>query len=416
MKKFFAILVSLALVLSLVACGGNTTAQTEVAAEKTTSEGFKVGIVLIGDENEGYTFSHIDGIRNAVKALGLDEKSTVTYKYNIGESAAVLDACEDLAEHGCTLIITNSYGHQSFTEQAAMEYPNLEFVAMTGDTAKSSGLPNLHNAFTKIYQGRYLGGIVAGLKIKELVDAGKLSDKNYDADGNVKMGYVGAYPYAEVVSGYTAFYLGVKSVFEKVVMDVQYTNSWGDMMAEREAATALVNDGCVIIGQHADTTGAPSAVEELLNAGNVCYSVGYNVDMQAAAPNAALISATNNWTNYYKHIIEAVMNGEKIETDWAEGFETDSVRMTEVSKNCTAGAKKAIDDAVAKMINGTLHVFDNTKFTVNGEKVEHAFATDTDGDFTNDADEAMFDGYYHESYFKSAPSFSLRIDGIKELN
>lgn len=415
MKKIVSLFLSFVLVMSLVACGGNT--NTVSSSDNAGASGdFKVGMVLIGDENEGYTFSHIDGIRKACEELGLDEKSTVIYKYNIGESAAAYDACVDLAENGCKLIITNSYGHQTYTEQAAMEYPEVEFAAMTGDTAKKSGLQNFHNAFTKIYQGRYLGGIAAGMKLKELESQGKLTDLNYDENKNIKIGYVGAYPYAEVVSGYTGFFLGIKSVIDNVVMNVQYTNSWGDMTAEREAATALVKDGCVIIGQHADTTGAPSAVEELLNAGNVCYSVGYNVDMLAAAPHAALTSPTNNWHHYYKHIIESVMNGKTFEQNWAEGFETDSVRYTTISDNCAPGTKEAVEAAVEKIKNGSLHVFDTNTFTVGGNKVDHAFATDTDGDFNNDADEAIFDGYYHESYFQSAPSFSLRIDGIKELN
>lgn len=415
MKKIVSLFLSFVLVMSLVACGGNT--NTVSSSDNAEASGdFKVGMVLIGDENEGYTFSHIDGIRKACEELGLDEKSTVIYKYNIGESAAAYDACVDLAENGCKLIITNSYGHQTYTEQAAMEYPEVEFAAMTGDTAKKSGLPNFHNAFTKIYQGRYLGGIAAGMKLKELESQGKLTDLNYDENKNIKIGYVGAYPYAEVVSGYTGFFLGIKSVIDNVVMNVQYTNSWGDMTAEREAATALVKDGCVIIGQHADTTGAPSAVEELLNAGNVCYSVGYNVDMLAAAPHAALTSPTNNWHHYYKHIIESVMNGKTFEQNWAEGFETDSVRYTTISDNCAPGTKEAVEAAVEKIKKGSLHVFDTNTFTVGGNKVDHAFATDTDGDFNNDADEAIFDGYYHESYFQSAPSFSLRIDGIKELN
>lgn len=411
MKKIVSLLLGLALVVStLVACGGG--AQTTASS----SDNFKVGLVLIGDENDGYSFSHIDGMKNAIKELGLSEKDNVIYKYNAGESSVSYDYCVDLAEHDCKLIITNSYGHQTFCQQAASEYPDIEFVAMTGDTAKTSGLTNFHNSFTKIYQARYIGGITAGLKIKELLDNGKLTDKNIDADGNVKIGYVGAYPYAEVVSGYTAFFLGIRSIVKNVAMEVQYTNSWSDMTAEREAATALINDGCVIIGQHADTTGAPSAVEEGLAAGNVCYSVGYNIDMQKAAPNAALISATNNWKNYYKYIIEAVKNGEKFDQNWAQGFESESVRLTEVSKNCAAGTAEVIDDTIEKIKSGNLHVFDTSTFTVGGKQVTSAFATDTDGDFTPDADEAVFDGYYHESYFQSAPSFQLRIDGIKELN
>ena len=416
MKKLLSIVLALTMIFTLASCGNKaettTEAKTEVKTEK--NDDLKVGIVLIGDENEGYSFSHIDGINEAIKNLGLS-KDTVIFKYNIGESAAVHDACVDLAENGCKLIITNSYGHQTFCEQAASEYPELEFVAMTGDTANQSGLDNFHNAFTKIYEARYCGGVAAGLKIKELDEAGKLSRNNME-DGNIKIGYVGAYPYAEVVSGYTAFFLGIKSVVPNVVMEVQYTNSWGDMTAEYEAATALINDGCVIIGQHADTTGAPSAVEEALKAGKVCYSVGYNVDMEKVAPNAALTSPTNHWGTYYTYIIDAVKNNKTFDKNWAQGFETDSVRYTNITKNCAAGTSEKLEEVKNKIKDGTIKVFDINTFTVDGKKVEHAFATDTDGDFTADEDEAIFDGEYHESYYRSAPSFSLRIDGIKELN
>ncbi len=287
---------------------------------------------------------------------------------------------------------------------------------MTGDTAKASGLKNFHNAFTEIYEARYAAGVVAGMKIAELDEAGKLTDANFAKDGTVKVGYVGAYPYAEVVSGYTAFFLGIKSVYENVSMQVQYTNSWFDITAENEAAVALIADGCVIIGQHADSTGAPTACEEALKAGNVAYSVGYNVDMLSVAPNAALTSPTNEWAVYYEYALAAMQKGESFDTNWAEGFDKDAVALTKLGPNVAPGTQEAVDAAIADLKAGKIHVFDASTFTVGGAPVTSAFATDTDGDFTPDADEAIIDGYYHESYFQSAPSFSLRIDGITELN
>ncbi|MDO5563710.1 MAG: BMP family ABC transporter substrate-binding protein [Eubacteriales bacterium] len=432
MKKILALVLSTIMVMSLVACGTGTQNETTKAPETTVAEtqvieetttqptivgkNVKVGVILVGDENEGYTYSHINGIQNAIKALGLDEKTNVIWKYSIGETEACYDACIDLVEQGCNLVVTNSYGHQSYAEQAASENPNVQFVSMTGDTAKKSGLKNFHNVFTKIYEARYVGGIVAGLKLKELVDAQKLTEKNYDTDGNIKIGYVGAYPYAEVVSGYTAFFLGIRSIVQNVAMDVQYTNSWFNITAESEAAVALMDRGCVIIGQHADSTGAPSACEERLKAGQTVYCVGYNVDMLKAAPDAALTSPTNNWEVFYEYAIGSVMNNQEFAQNWAEGYETNSVMITELGSSCAAGTKEAVDQAVADIKAGTKHVFDTKTFTVGGAEVKNAFASDTNGDFTNDADEAIIDGYYHESYFQSAPSFSLRIDGIKELN
>ena len=287
---------------------------------------------------------------------------------------------------------------------------------MTGDTARADGLDNFHNAFTGIYEARYVGGIVAGMKLQQLIDEGKVEDKNKNADGKIKIGYVGAYPYAEVVSGYTAFFLGLQSIVPDVAMQVQYTNSWFNITAENEAAKALIADGCIIISQHADSTGAPSACQEALDAGTTVYCVGYNVDMLAVAPTAALTSPTNVWEVFYEYAFNAVMNGESFDTNWCQGYEADAVKLTPLGESCAPGTQEKVDEAIAAIKAGTLHVFDTSKFTVGGETVTAAFATDTDGDFVPDADEAVFDGYYHESYFQSAPSFQLRIDGITELN
>ncbi|MEA4964673.1 MAG: BMP family ABC transporter substrate-binding protein [Oscillospiraceae bacterium] len=440
MKKIIALLLAAVMILGLAACGsssGTSTAETTTAAAETTAKettakettaketttagtsslntDIKVGVVLVGDENEGYTYAHIEGIKAAVKALGLPEENVVWY-YSIPESEVCYDKCVDCADQGCSIVFTNSYGHQTYCQQAAAEYPDVTFVAMTGDTALTSGLTNFKNAFTNIYEARYVSGVVAGMKVAELVKAGKLADSNYDADGNVKIGYVGAYPYAEVVSGYTAFFLGIKSVYEKVSMEVQYTNSWFDITAENEAAKAMISDGCVIIGQHADSTGAPAACEEAYKAGTTVFSVGYNVDMLATAPDAALTSATNNWSVYYTYAIGQIMKGEEVDTNWSKGFTDKAVAITALGPNVAEGTADKVATVEAAISGGTLHVFDTSTFTVGGQAVTSFLARDTNGDWVNDTDEAIFDGYLHESYFQAAPCFSLRIDGITELN
>ena len=426
MKRFLVLILCLTLIAALfVGCSGeenkpDTPADTTKAAGGETNppatNNIKIGAVLVGDENEGYTLAHINGLKEAAKNLGLSETDNFVWKYAIPETEACKTAIEDCISQGCTLIFTNSYGHQDYAELAAEQNPNVQIVAMTGDKAKASGLDNFHNAFTEIYEARYAAGVVAGLKISQLEEEGKLTDKNYAADGTVKVGYVGAYPYAEVVSCYTAFFLGIKSVYPNVSMDVLYTSSWFDITKEKAAAEQLIGDGCVIIGQHADSTGAPSACEAALNAGTTVYSVGYNIDMLTAAPNAALTSPTNEWGVYYTYAIDAVMKGEKLVTNWAEGFDKDAVALTPLGPNAAPGTQEKVDAVIAELKAGTLHPFDASTFTVNGETLTEAFATDTDGDWVNDADNAIFDGYYHESYFQSAPSFSLRIDGITELN
>ena len=405
MKKFLAMLLALVMALSLVACGENNEPAPETNPEEENT--FKVGVILVGDENEGYTYAHIEGIRKAMTACGLTDDNMV-WCYNIPENEECYDKCIECVEQGCNLIITNSYSHQSYTQQAAEENPDVEFVAMTGDTAMKSGLANFHNAFNMTFESRYVSGIVAGMKLKELMDAGLVTDPY--------IGYVGAYPYAEVVSGYTGFFLGIKSIVPDAHMDVQYTNSWFNQQEEGKAAEALMGRGCVIIGQHADSTGAPAAVQAAKDAGKVVYSVGYNVDMLQAAPTAALTSSTNDWSVFYTYLFTAAMAGETIATDWSKGYDAGAVAITELGPEVAEGTAEAVAAAEEAIKNGTLHVFDTDTFTVGGEKVTSAFTFDSDGDWVNDTNEGIVDGYYHESEYISAPSFSLRIDGITELN
>ena len=373
----------------------------------------KIGVILLHDENVGYDFAHIQGIKTAAKALGISDDQII-WKYSIGEDQTCHDAAVDLVNSGCTYIFSDSYGHQTFMQQAATEYPDVHFVSMTGDTAASSKLKNFSNAFTSVYESRYVAGVVAGMKLAELIKDGKLADANYDADGNAKIGYVGAYPYAEVVSGYTAFFLGVQSVVEKVAMEVVYTNSWADLTAEGTAAESLISKGCAIIGQHADTTGAPSAIQAAFEKGTVVYSVGYNVSMLKAAPDAALTSASNNWAVYYTYALKCAVNGEKIATNWVGGYTQDAVNITDLGKSVAAGTAEKVAQVIAALKDGSLKVFDTSKFTVGGKTVTYAYASDSDGDFSNDYNNVIADGNYHESYVQSAPSFSLRIDGITE--
>lgn len=412
MKKLVSVMLVIAMAFALVACSSDSSDGNGTGS----GNGLKIGVILIGDENEGYTYAHIDGIKKAASELGIADDQIV-WKYTVGEDSTCYDACVDLVGQGCTLIFSNSYGHQSYVQQAAGEFEDVTFVSMTGDTAALSGLKNFKNAFTSVYESRYVSGVVAGMKIKELVDNNMLSDSNFDADGNVKVGYVGAFPYAEVVSGYTAFFLGIQSVYADVTMDVTYTNSWFDITAEGTAAESLMSSGCVIIGQHADSTGAPSAVQAAQKNGTVAYSIGYNIDMLSVAPEAALTSATNNWSVYYKYAIGAAMNGEEIATNWAEGYQSGAVAITALGSSCAEGTAEKVAEVEAALKDGSLKVFDTTKFTVDGSQVS-SHVVDMTGDFDTDDEEdkeAIWDGYFHESELRAAPSFDIRIDGINEL-
>ena len=334
MKRFIALLLTLALALgaaSMLACSdqnqGTATPAPDQSANPAAAD-FKVGVILIGDENEGYTYAHIEGIEAALAANGLT-KQNVIYKYKVTEDEKCYDAAIDLVEQGCKIIFANSFGHESYMIRAAKENPNVLFCHATGQTAaKQSDLKNIFNYFTSIYEARYVSGIVAGMKLKQLMDEGKVSDPY--------VGYVGAYPYAEVVSGYTAFFLGIRSIVPEAHMDVQYTNEWFNITKEAEAANMLMARGCVIIGQHADSTGAPSAVQAKLKSGSEVYSVGYNIDMLSVAADAALTSPQNNWGAYYTYAIKTAMEGKDMKQDWCEGYKADAVQISTLGPNASS--------------------------------------------------------------------------------
>ena len=375
--------------------------------DEEAGSSIKIGIILVHDENTGYDEAHITGIKKAAATCGIPAENIV-WKYNVDEKEVCYDTATDLVEQGCGYIFSDSYGHQNYMQQAASENPNVVFVSMTGDGAALSGLANFKNAFTHTFESRYVSGVVAGMKLKELMDAGTVTDPH--------IGYVGAYPYAEVVSGYTGFFLGVQSIVPEAYMEVTYTNSWYDPTAEAEAANSLISRGCVIISQHADSTGAPSACEAQLKAGTTVYCVGYNVDMLAAAPNAALTSAQNDWSVYYTYAFTCALNGVDIATDWSDGYVAGANMISPLGPSCAAGTAEKVAEIEAAIKNGSLNVFDCSKFTVGGEHVTTYLAIDTDGDWVGDTGEAIENGIFYESKLRSAPYFGLRIDGIKELN
>lgn len=418
MKKFLALLLAMVMSLSLAACGSSGTEETtteDPATEESTASDLKIGLICVHDINSGYDAAHIEGLTAACEELGIDVDSQVVFKYNIAEDQNCYDAAVDLAEQGCNIIFSDSYGHQTYMLQAAREYSDITFVSCTGDQAGVAGLDNFKNIFPYTYESRYVSGVVAGMKLKELMDAGTVTDPY--------VGYVGAFPYAEVVCGYTAFLLGIQSIVPEAHMDVQYTNSWYDPVAEGEAANTLMARGCVIIGQHADSTGAPSAVQEAQDKGTVAYSVGYNIDMLSVAPTAALTSAQNNWSVLYKATLEKFMAGEEIPADYATGHANNAVMISTLGESCAEGTQEAVDAAWAGIDDGSLKVFDTSKYTVGGQTVTEYevnfsiidFAT---GDvvFEGPTENVISDGAFQESVYRSAPYFDLRIDGITELN
>ncbi len=401
-RKVLAILLALALVFGLAACGGNDTTNDDPANIPADGEKLKVGFIYLHDENSTYDNNFIKAAKAACEALDVEYIS----KVNIPEGAECKEAALDLVDNGCDIIFADSFGHEPYMIEAAKECPDVEFCHATGTTAHTQDLPNFHNAFASIYEGRYLAGVAAGMKLNEMIEAGKIT-----AD-QAKMGYVGAWTYAEVVSAYTSFYLGAKSVCPSVTMEVQFTGSWYDEMAEKEAAELLISNNCVLISQHADSWGAPTACE---TAG--VPNVSYNGSTVSACPNTFIISSRINWEPYFKYMIESVMNGTEIVDDWCGGIAEGSVELSEINNNAAAaGTAEKIEEVKAGLADGSIKVFDTETFTVNGEKLDSYMAdVDTDAAYTPDT-EVIADGYFHESEFRSAPYFDLKIDGIKLLN
>ena len=406
MKKFLAMLLALVMALSLVACGEKKDPTGDDTKNPDEGSKVKVGFITLHDENSTYDKNFIDAAKEACANLGLVENEDFFIKTNVGETEQCAEVAADLVDAGCNIIFADSFGHEPYMIQVAKENPDVQFCHSTGTRAHTEGLANYHNAFASIYEGRYLAGIAAGLKLNAMIDAGDIK-----AD-EAKMGYVGAFTYAEVVSGYTSFYLGAKSVCPTVTMDVTFTGSWYDETLEKEGAEKLIQGGCKLISQHADSLGAPTACE---NAG--VPNVSYNGSTQAACPNTYIISSRINWAPYYEYAIKAVMDGTAIDADWTGTLSTNSVVLTDLNTTVAAeGTAEAIAAATEKLEKGEIHVFDCSTFTVKGEALTSYKAdVDTDDAYTPDT-EVVHDGYFSESEFRSAPYFDLQIDGINLLD
>ena len=397
MKKILSLILAIAMIAAtmcmLAGCGSEGT--------KEGSADFKVGFIFLHDENSTYDKNFMDAAKAATEALGLSDDQVIM-KVNIPEGNECYEAAADLADQGCDVIFADSFGHEDFMIQAAKEFPEVVFCHATGTKAHTENFPNFYNAFASIYEGRFLVGVAAGLKLNEMIESGEIT-----AD-QAKMGYVGAFPYAEVKSGYTSFFLGARYACPSVTMDVKFTNSWFDIALEKEAANALIADGCVLISQHADSEGAPKACEE---AG--VPDVAYNLDTREWGPNTALISSKINWQPYFEHMITSVQKGEAIEQDFCYGLDKGVVEILGLNEDvAAAGTAEKLEEVKAQLISGDLKVFDTATFTVEGKVLESYMAdVDSDAAYTPDT-EVVKDGYFHESEFRSAPYFDIDIDGI----
>ena len=406
LKKILAAGMAAVMCLGMAACSGGSessapaseapasAADTAAASSEASSESsaltpvakedLKIGFVHISDPSDkGYTYNHDLGTQKMVKDLGLNEDQIIN-KYYTAEGDATTTALQELVDQGCQIIFATSFGFEPYVVEMAKAHPEIQFCHATGEQAAEVNLPNYHNYFTGIHEVRYLTGIAAGMKLNEL--------------GETKLGYVAAFPYAECISAYSAFYLGAKSVCPEATMDVIYTQQWNDPTTEAQVAQKLIDSGCVVLGQDADSTATATTAEN-----NGVFQVGYNSDMIEAAPKASLISARSDWSIYLDYAVQCVIDGKAIDTDWCQGLADGAVYLSPLNTDIAAeGTQEALDEATEKIKSGELHVFAGP---LTGKAVDG-------GEDLNLAEGE----YFHESEERSAPSFAYIVDGITEVS
>lgn len=405
MKKIIAIILALVMVLSFAACNNsgtttpeNPSSEGESAPETTdgtiTKENIKIGFIHIGDPSDmGYTFNHDLGTQKMKENLGLSDDQIIN-KYNIGEDQTCATAIEELVQSGCNIIFATSFGHGDYMTEAAAKYPNIQFCHATGTQAAASGLSNYHNYFVAIYQSRYVAGVAAGLKLNEMIADGTITEDK------AVIGYVSAFYFEEIISGFTAFYLGAKSVCPSATMITLKADSWSDPVKEAQIAQTLIDQGAVIISQHSDNT-SPATTAEAAGV----FHCGYNSDMSEAAPKASIISARADWSVYLTYAVNCVLNGEAIDTDWCGGYAEGAVYTSPLNTAIAAeGTQEVLDDVVAKLQSGETHVF-------AGPFTGYNVWDESKTEFTCPEGE-----WVEESVDRSAPYFGYIIEGITRLD
>ena len=413
-SKILAIVLVLAMLVGVCA---------SLAACNDKEEPIAALICLHGD-NSSYDKNFIDAFKAACEAKGLTENQYTIVVDIPEEGNDCYEKAAQFADAGYKVVFADSFGHQANMIKAAKEFSNVQFCHATGtgaslslDADAANDTPaNFHNAFASIYEGRYLAGVAAGLKLKEMY-----GDDITDAEATI--GYVGAWPYAEVISGYTSFYLGVKSIVPNVTMKVKYTNSWYDEAGEKSAAEALIAAGAKLVSGHADSMGVPTACKEA-NVPNVFYN-------GVSTESTFVIASKINWQPYFEYMLDCVMNGKEIVKDYTGTLATGSVQITALGQAAASGTQAKLDEVKAKLMSGELKVFDTANFTVRNAKADtsafskaSAITMDENGklvaynadiidlgDYAGETN-AIENGIFTESSKRSAPYFDIIIDGI----
>ena len=351
MKKVYSFCIFTCLVMCLLSFGIHSATNTE-------TKQIKVGFIFVGDEITPYTKNFMKARDHVIEVYG-DQVECVT-KYNVTEDQ-IEEPLNELVEEKCDYIIAASYGYGPKMKEVAAQHPEIQFCVPTGDNANTDPvISNYHNCLGTIYQGRYICGVIAGEKLKEMINSGVITPEQ------AKIGYVAAFPFAEVISGYTSFYLGVRSVVPEATMLVKYTDTWSDYALEKQVATELIDQGCVVISQHSDTVGPATACENAEGEIPV-YHVGYNQSMTDIAPTRSLVSCSVDYSYYFEQSVYALLHGKRIEDcidgkvygqDAMAGIEKGWVRILDINHAILPeNIDAVVDDTMMKMENGEIRVF-----------------------------------------------------------
>jgi Uncharacterized ABC-type transport system, periplasmic component/surface lipoprotein len=397
MKRINIISIITCIVLVLLAALWHFTIGRNDSAIRTVT----VGMILDGDESTPYNNNFLRAIPVLEAEYG--ERVKIIAKRNISLEHEQ-EALDELVDLKCDIIFATSYGYGEMMKDYAGKYPDIVFCEATCDNANSAPVyPNYHTFMGRIYEGRYISGVVAGYKLQQMISEGTIS-----AD-DALIGYVAAYPYAEVISGYTSFFLGVRSVVPSAKMKVCYTYTWSDYTIEKNYTEKLIEEGCVIISQHSDTIGPAIACEEAI-AERPVYHIGYNQSMLDIAPTSSLVSCRINWTPYIVGAVDAVMNEKEIEksidavswgNDMCAGFDKGWVQMIELNTISAApGTEEKIKSLEDDIIKGKIHVFKGDYTGV---------------DPTNPSDTWNLNTEYIENNSQSAPTFHYILKDVIEI-
>lgn len=365
------------------------------------TETLRIGLVLNGDESTSYSANFIQAL-SRIKAKYKDQVA-VNIRRNVAEED-LSTVVKSLVEDGCGMIVLSSYGYENDAKEAAAQYPGVQFIQATGDNAGTEPLlDNYHTFMGRIAEGRYVAGQVAGRKLQALLSDGSIREEQAIA------GYVGAFPNPEVISGFTAFYLGVRDQCPSAIMKVVYTNAWNDYDSEFEAAGKLIRAGCVVVSQHSDTEGPAAACEEA-HRNHVVYHAGYNQNMSDVAPTTSLISTRIDWYGYLYEAVGAVLDHRKIEdtiravthgNDAQAGFDRDWVQMLPLNEPIAAdGTEEMIEESVQEFRDGKAVIFQGDYHGTDPQ---------------NPSDTIDLKDGYQENADASAPSFHYILDGITIL-